>query len=94
MLRDYGLRVAVEQESLSWSDIAVTKVSDPSSEFNGQRMVILVNLLYKGENLSLKIPKKSKDTFKPDQVENLNDPLCIVSMTHAHRDMCSHMHRH
>ena len=83
VLRHYGLRVAIEPASLSWTDIMMTKVRDTSNEFYCQRMVSLANLLRKGDNLSLKSPYKSKETFKPDQVENLNERLFVVSVMHV-----------
>ena len=48
-------------------------------------MVSLASLLRKGDSLSLKIPKKSKEVLKPDQFENPSGHLRATSVAHKRR---------
>ena len=88
-LRDFGLRAAIEPSNLHWPDIGMKVIADKNDEFYGRREVDLSNLLQKGEELSLRNCTKQKESFKPNVVENPNDPLCVVNMTCMHRETCS-----
>ena len=64
-------------------------INNPRSPFYQLWKVTFSDLLRKGNNLSLKNPKKSIGEFKPDQVENLKDLLCVIKLIYLYREMCS-----
>ena len=80
---------AIEPSNLHWPDVGMKIITDKNDEFCGRRQIDLSNLLRKGDSLSLRNCTKQKESFKPDMVENPNDPSCVVNMTCMHRDMCS-----
>ena len=62
----------MEPSKLLWTNVIMTTVSD-------KRKMSLKDLERKGEKLSLKNPLKQHGDFTPDQVENKNDPSCVMN---------------